>query len=83
MGRPSSSHCLRVRAGSLAEVRRAGSMPSTPNAMISFLIFTSMRLKGCSALRLSLGGEVGETGNGAELGDEGVDVSRVCPRRRG
>ena len=37
---------LRQNGESLGEVRVPGSIPSTPNAMISFLIRTSSRVKG-------------------------------------
>jgi hypothetical protein len=45
-GRPSSSQAFSCRGASLGEVRRAGSIPGTPKAMISFLMRTSMRLNG-------------------------------------
>jgi hypothetical protein len=45
-GLPSSSHCFKVRASMRGEVYCAGSIPSTPKAMISFLILTSIRLNG-------------------------------------
>ena len=49
--------------------------------MISFLIRTSMRLKGCSSLMLILGLKVCEAGDGAECLQEPVDL-RLGRRRR-
>jgi len=45
-GRPSSSHRFKSRAASLGDVRLAGSMPQQPNAMISFLMRTSIFVNG-------------------------------------
>jgi hypothetical protein len=46
---------LSVRASIRGEVWTAGSIPSTPNAMISFFSRTSIREKGCSSLKLYFG----------------------------
>ncbi len=73
-GRPSSSHCLSSRAWSLGEVRRAGSMPSTPKAMISFLIRTIMRVKGLGrAIAAILGSETFQPGNAVQFFDQFLD----------
>ncbi len=54
-GRPSSSQRFNSFGASFGEVRFAGSIPGTPNEMISFLILTSIRVNGCSSLMLYLG----------------------------